>query len=1101
MRLCARICLVAFLLASLVPVAVRAESGPPVPVRVGSHPGYGRVVFDLPDRLDYRLTQQGQRVLVRFTGDVTIGSAPSMPHNVVGLTGGAGQAELVVETGTVVHAWRLGNLVVVDVLDEALAAGGPPASVQASVPTPPSGAADGAAPGVAAAAVPPASVVVPAPSTVPAKQGPKAAAPQALAAAHSASPAQTGSPSGATGGAAPGAFLAKNAVPPTATAVPLPSAVPAKPGPKAAAPQAVAPPPAASPAQSSQPSAAAGVAAPAASVAKAVAPAASAAVRAQPDAKAVAPPPVSVEKPADTVVADKSQPVPARPAEPSVARTAQISAPPSPPESVPPVSQIADMPAPLALAPDRVLEVAFDAAVGVAAFRRGNAAFVVFDQQLPLDLASSRDDPVFGSATIQQLPTATMIHLRLEPSKALVLSQAPHLWRITVAPAELKLHPLRAIAADGRLVISTAAPGRVISLADPDTGAILLVGTQRQPGQGVPVLRRAVEFLLMPTWQGIAVEPISDDVALRPVQDGFILTGGTGGLALSPTLDAVEILARGDALTRRFDFAALPPEALLQRLRRQFADNAAAPVLGRGAGRRAAAQTMISLGLGAEAEALLQLAAADDPHEVAAADNAALTGMAAVLAHRADEASGLNDERLSGTDDIALWRAVRPAEQQDGSPQAAAVFAATLPLVLAYPSPLRDRLLPLVSETLVAGGETAAASALLAERKDDPALGLARGLLQEARGDAPAALAAYEVMAASTDRRMYARSAARALELRLAGGTIDVKQAADGLDKLLYAWRGDRHERLLRERVAELRARAGAWRSALGLIRETEAIFPDDQAAIHAELVDMFAAMLRSDASDSLPPLELTALVDENADLLPVGPAGDQLQARLADRLLALDLPKRADPVLQKLMRAAPNGVSRAGFGARLATLRLREGDAAGALAALNASNADDAPPDLVERRTLLLAAAHARLGEADQALAVLGPLDTASADEARATISERANDWPAAEKALNAYATKVVPAEGKLDDGQRRTMLRLATAAARSGDAATLTALRQTTGTRMESGPLADMFRLLTADQVRGVGDLKRSAQEAVVARELPSQLNAVQPPPNPNP
>jgi hypothetical protein len=336
-------------------------------------------------------------------------------------------------------------------------------------------------------------------------------------------------------------------------------------------------------------------------------------------------------------------------------------------------------------------------------------------------------------------------------------------------------------------------------------------------------------------------------------------------------------------------------------------------------------------------------------------------------------------------------------------------------------------------------------------------------------------------MAASTDRRMYARSAARALELRLAGGTIDVKQAADGLDKLLYAWRGDRHERLLRERVAELRARAGAWRSALGLIRETEAIFPDDQAAIHAELVDMFAAMLRSDASDSLPPLELTALVDENADLLPVGPAGDQLQARLADRLLALDLPKRADPVLQKLMRAAPNGVSRAGFGARLATLRLREGDAAGALAALNASNADDAPPDLVERRTLLL--------------------DTASADEARATISERANDWPAAEKALNAYATKVVPAEGKLDDGQRRTMLRLATAAARSGDAATLTALRQTTGTRMESGPLADMFRLLTADQVRGVGDLKRSAQEAVVARELPSQLNAVQPPPNPNP
>ena len=76
--------------------------------------------------------------------------------------------------------------------------------------------------------------------------------------------------------------------------------------------------------------------------------------------------------------------------------------------------------------------------------------------------------------------------------------------------------------------------------------------------------------------------------------------------------------------------------------------------------------------------------------------------------------------------------------------------------------------------------------------------------------------------------------------------------------------------------------------------------------------------------------------------------------------------------------------------------------------------------------------------------------------------------------------------ADGKLDDGQRRTLLRLATAAARAGDDATLTTLRQSAGPRMESGPLADMFRLLTADQVHNVGDLKRSGQEAALAREL---------------
>ena len=211
---------------------------------------------------------------------------------------------------------------------------------------------------------------------------------------------------------------------------------------------------------------------------------------------------------------------------------------------------------------------------------------------------------------------------------------------------------------------------------------------------------------------------------------------------------------------------------------------------------------------------------------------------------------------------------------------------------------------------------------------------------------------------------------------------------------------------------------------------------------------------------------------------------------------MALDLPKRAGPVLEKLMQAANSDVARAGFGARLAALRLREGDATGALAALDASVAADLPTELVERRTLLVAAADARRGDNERALTVLATLNSAAADEARATILERANDWPAAQKALTDYAAKTVPPEGELDDAQRRALLRLATAAARAGDDVALTALRQREVARMGSGPLADLFRLLTADQVRSVADLKRSGQEAVLARELPGQLKALQAP-----
>lgn len=99
------------------------------------------------------------------------------------------------------------------------------------------------------------------------------------------------------------------------------------------------------------------------------------------------------------------------------------------------------------------------------------------------------------------------------------------------------------------------------------------------------------------------------------------------------------------------------------------------------------------------------------------------------------------------------------------------------------------------------------------------------------------------------------------------------------------------------------------------------------------------------------------------------------------------------------------------------------------------------------------------------------------------------------AQKALSDYVAKTVPQDGALDDAQRRTLLRLATAAARAGDDAALATLREHDTVRMGSGPVADVFRLLTADQVRSAADLKRSGQEAALARALPSELKALQP------
>lgn len=633
-------------------------------------------------------------------------------------------------------------------------------------------------------------------------------------------------------------------------------------------------------------------------------------------------------------------------------------------------------------------------------------------------------------------------------------------------------------------------------MADPDNGATLLVGTLRRPGQAFQTVRRTPEFTLIPASLGVVVEPLADNVALRTVPIGFQITGGPGGLALTAPGPATEAAAAAAHLTRRFQLPAQSAEALKQGLAAGIAATAATPAQARGPKRRAVATAMLSLGMGAEAEAQLRAAAEQDPKEAASADTAGLTAIAALLANRPVDAAAIDDPRLTGTDEIALWRAIRQASADDQSRTAAATFATTAPLALLYPPGIRDRILPKIAETMILGGEAAAAKRLLTLAGDVPGLGYARALLRQADGDAAGALSALDALADGHDQRDRARAATRAVELRLSSGQVDAASAATALDKLRFAWRGDRRELALRERIADLHQQAGAWRVALSDLRSAAADFPGQAQAIQTHLMGMFITILYSQATDALSPLDLVALVDENADLFKSMPANEDLQTRLADRLMALDLPSRAAPLLEKLIDAATTAGARANFGARLATLRLNEGDAVGAVAALNATAATDLEPKLAEQRGIIAANAKSRLGDAAGAIEALAGLTGPAVENTRASVHERAGNWSAAAAALMELVGSGIPPTGELTDAQRQLVLRLATAEQRSGDRNGLAALRATLDARLGSGPVADTIRLLTADPVQGTGDLPRSEREMGLAKAVPAAMAAVRAP-----
>ncbi len=813
--------------------------------------------------------------------------------------------------------------------------------------------------------------------------------------------------------------------------------------------------------------------------------------------------------------AGRPAPSPPVPASPAPAASGPGAAPQSSPPPAPP-NTLAQGPLALAAEPVGTAEgntgaafsLPFGKGVGAAALRRGDAALVVFDEPRPVDLAALRAMPAFAGAVAQVLPMATVIRVPLPAPGGLALARDGRGWTVTRLDTAVQPRPIQPAAGKDALLLAAAGAGRSLTIADPETGATLLVGTLLAPGLGVVVERRNPAYVLLPTWQGVVVEAQSDRVALRAVAEGFAVSLSDPAepplAAGLPLLDDAGI-AGIDALTRSFDLPALSQGAWNRHMQAGLAAAASNPPLARTASRVETARAMIALGLGPEAQAMMRLAAADDPATQDDPGFAAQAAQAALLAGRGEEAGGIDDPGLPLTDELAFWRALRLAQSQEASPAAAAVFAATGGVLLRYPPTLRDKLAPLVLETMALGGEPKAAMRLMSGLPDAPDLALVRAMLREQAGDVDGALAGYDALQNGHDRLARIRAGRRAAELRLSSGRVNDAGAADALEKLLFAWRGDERELALRLRVAELRERAGQWRQALALLRETEAAWPDQAADLHKRLTGAFTALLQSDATDRLSPIDLVALIEENADLMPQGAEGDVLAARLADRLVALDLPRRAAPVLEKLMRAAPPGAARAAFGLRLGEVRLAAGDPEAALRALIDSGIGAAPGEapagvtqaIAERRTILFARLAAARGDPARAAAALGALGTPAADAARASILEQARDWPGAEAALSELAARSVPAEGKLDDAQQRLLLRLAGATAQAGDAAAWAALARREGPRMQGGPFGDMFRLLTADPVAGVGDLPRAAREMALARGVPDALAAIAPNP----
>jgi predicted negative regulator of RcsB-dependent stress response len=361
-------------------------------------------------------------------------------------------------------------------------------------------------------------------------------------------------------------------------------------------------------------------------------------------------------------------------------------------------------------------------------------------------------------------------------------------------------------------------------------------------------------------------------------------------------------------------------------------------------------------------------------------------------------------------------------------------------------------------------------------------------MIAEADGRVDDALASYRQAIQGRDRLRRARAIRRSVELRLAMGQLDVAGAIAELEAALFAWRGDADEVSVRIRLAELQREAGNGRAAFELLQETQRFFPEREADLRPHLRAAFANALQS-----APPLNAAAFYDAHPEFLPEDETGSRSVLILADRLAALDLADRASAVLRDALARLTDPATRRPVSTKLAAIRLAEGDAQGSLAALDAGIEGNGQE--VER-AILRGRALARAGNRRVAEGLLSELGDDGA-EALADVRAAAQDWRGAASAMmNHIDAKVPAAPAPLDATMRRDLARAAAYAAMGNDTETLAQLRENYATRMQGGPLAEAFTLLTGDSLRGVQDLPRLQREISQLRLLPERLGGLNTP-----
>lgn len=748
--------------------------------------------------------------------------------------------------------------------------------------------------------------------------------------------------------------------------------------------------------------------------------------------------------------------------------------------------------------------------VGAAVFERADRLWMVFDRDLPLDIAQvSAPDPEEGPFGVPEVVTISDGVALVFPLRARVLTGAVNegaSWRIsageTIPTTGRPIAISRKWREDGRGMVEfdLRAPRKVLRVRDPLVGDEIIAVTAIGPGQAMQMPRSFVEFQALRTAQGVAIVPVADDLNVAAAPDSVVVTRHDG-LTLSADdhrewRDGTETPVVEDVAPAEMRFAewrSAPGETYFERRQYHLMQLTEARTDAVGELRLAYGRFLLAYGMAQEARSVLL--AARQANNRLASDPAfqAVLGVSSVLSGRHVEAiRELSGTGLDNSPHAAAWRGMARASLGHWE-EARAQFALAGAISDSFGEELQTEFRSLAAIAALKANDPLAAEQYAAGFPREPQsqrakaqILLVNAMIADAHEQEDRAIGYYDAAILNGYRPVAARARFGKAQLLHRNGKMDDEAFGKELESLRYAWRGDDLELDVLTRLASLRLSEGKVGEALKVMRTATDNYPDSDEAhrMNMRMSDIFADYFLSKSIDDLTPVQALSFFEAFKELTPIGQRGDEMIRDLAERLVEVDLLEQAAHLLDyQVANRLHGGVAKAQVAARLASIFLTDQKPDRALAALRATRQNLLPEALAERRMLLEARALTDLKQFDHALDLIEGKEGQLFDRLRADTLWSGGRWAEAGPAIEVALGEGWKSEEAPGAEMRLLVMRGAIAYSLAEDEEGLARLRIKYGEAMSRSADANAFAVVT----------EPIAKQGVEFRDMASRIASV--------